>query len=213
MILSVSGQVIVFLWTTVCGMAIAFVYDLFRIFRKAVKTGSLVTFVQDVMYWLITAFIMFLTIYYSNDGELRGFLFLGAFIGVVLYALMLSRIIMSSSLFIIRVTVKIVKLISFVVMYPFRLVIKLIAIPVRKLAYMSADAIRRERDRRRANKEKAKIENAIKARIKKENAIKAKENRAKIKADKSNAVKANRKKIKAAKVNVPKVNKGKARHG
>ena len=77
MILSISEQVIVFLWTTVCGMIIAFVYDIFRIFRKAVKTGSLVTFVQDLLFWLIACIIMFLSIFQSNDGELRGFLFLG----------------------------------------------------------------------------------------------------------------------------------------
>ena len=68
MILSISEQVIVFLWTTVCGMIIAFVYDIFRIFRKAVKTGSLVTFVQDLLFWLIACIIMFLSIFNCNYG-------------------------------------------------------------------------------------------------------------------------------------------------
>ena len=130
MILSVSNQVIAFLWTTVCGMAVAFVYDLFRIIRKAVKTGNMVTYVQDLLYWLITAIIMFMTIYYSNDGELRGFLFLGAFIGVILYGLLFSRIIMSSSLFIIGIVVRIVKLILFVVSYPIRMMIRLAGVAV-----------------------------------------------------------------------------------
>src|SRR5690606_25064669 len=44
MLLSVSEQVIDFLWATASGMAIAFIYDLFRIFRKAVKTGSIAVF-------------------------------------------------------------------------------------------------------------------------------------------------------------------------
>jgi spore cortex biosynthesis protein YabQ len=160
MILSVSEQVVVFLWTTVCGMAAAFVYDLFRIFRKAVKTGSLVTFIQDMLYWIIAAVIMFITVFWSNDGELRGFLFLGALIGAVLYALMFSRAIMSSSLFIIRLTARIIRFISFIVSYPFKMIIKLIAIPARKLVSICVAEIRKARDRTKVNKVRAEAEKA-----------------------------------------------------
>lgn len=148
MILSISGQVIVFLWTTVCGMVIAFVYDIFRIIRKAVKTGGLVISVQDLLFWLIACIIMFVSIYYSNDGELRGFLFLGAFLGVVLYAMLFSRIVMGSSLFIINITVKAVRFLAFILFYPFRLLVKLLAVPVRKAAKAAADSLRKVRTRR-----------------------------------------------------------------
>ncbi len=103
MITPVCSQVIIFLYTVAGGAVAALVYDLFRIFRKAVRTGSFVTYVQDLLFWLIVSVIMFLTIFYSNDGELRAYLFIGACIGVVLYALLLSRIVMASSLFIIRI--------------------------------------------------------------------------------------------------------------
>jgi spore cortex biosynthesis protein YabQ len=125
MILSISEQVIVFLWTTVCGIVIAFIYDLFRVFRKAVKTGGHVIFIQDILFWLIACFIMFISIYHSNDGELRGFLFLGAFLGVVLYALLFSKAVMGSSLFIINIMVKTVKFLVFVILYPFRFLLGL----------------------------------------------------------------------------------------
>jgi spore cortex biosynthesis protein YabQ len=173
MILSVSDQVIVFLWTTVCGMAAAFIYDLFRIFRKAVKTGSLLTFVQDLLYWIIVAVIMSITVFYSNDGEIRGFLFLGAVIGAVLYAMMFSRIIMDSSLFIIRVTVRIIRFISFIVSYPFRLMLKLLAIPARKLADVTAAEIRKARDIRKVNAERARAERAKRAALRKQKAREA----------------------------------------
>ena len=129
-------------------MVIAFVYDIFRIIRKAVKTGGLVISVQDLLFWLIACIIMFVSIYYSNDGELRGFLFLGAFLGVVLYAMLFSRIVMGSSLFIINITVKVVRFLAFVLIYPFRLLVKLLAVPVRKAAKAAADSLRKARTRR-----------------------------------------------------------------
>ncbi|NLH97300.1 MAG: spore cortex biosynthesis protein YabQ [Clostridiaceae bacterium] len=145
MILSVSEQVIDFLWATASGMAIAFIYDLFRIFRKAVKTGSIAVFVQDIMFWLIACVIMFISIYRCNDGELRGFLFLGAFLGAVLYVMLFSRAVMGSSLFIIKITSRAVRFLVFVVLYPFRLLVKLLAVPVRKAAKAAADPLRAAR--------------------------------------------------------------------
>lgn len=105
MITSVSNQAYVFLCTIVGGMAIALLYDVFRILRKAIKTGIAVTYVQDFLYWIIAAAIMFLTVYFSNDGQLRAYLFAGAVIGAILYALLLSKIIMKCSLFIINAVI------------------------------------------------------------------------------------------------------------
>lgn len=115
MITPVNSQALIFLYTVIGGAAVALVFDLFRILRKAVRTGSLVTFAEDLLFWLIVSVIMFLTIFYSNDGELRAYLFIGACIGVILYALLLSRIVMASSLFIIRI-----------VSWPFKCIIRML---------------------------------------------------------------------------------------
>lgn len=142
---TVSTQATVFLWTIIGGMVIALIYDIFRIFRKAVKTGSLITFMQDILYWIIVAAIMFLTIYYSNDGELRAYLFIGAFLGVVLYALLFSRMIMGSSLFIIKLVTNILKAVVFFTSYPFRMILKILAVPTKKLARKAVKSFRKAR--------------------------------------------------------------------
>ena len=143
MIVSVSSQAYVFLCTVVGGMAIALVYDLFRIFRRAFKTGGFVTYVQDLLYWIVAALIMFLTFYYSNDGELRVFLFFGAFIGVVLYALLFSKVIMNSSLFIIKIVTLVIKTLIFITSYPIRMIWKVLAIPLRKLVRIAGKSVKR----------------------------------------------------------------------
>ncbi len=126
MILSITSQAYAFLLSVAGGMLIALVYDAFRIFRRVVKTGSVVTNVQDLLYWLLATVIMFLNIFYSNDGELRAYLFVGAFLGVVLYTLVFSKIVMGSSLFIVRIIINVVKAIAIFVSFPVRLVTKLI---------------------------------------------------------------------------------------
>jgi len=143
MIFPVSRQAYVFLCTVAGGMAIALVYDIFRIIRKAVKTGSLLTYAEDLVYWVIAAAIMLVTIYYSNEGEIRGFLFVGTIIGVVLYSTLFSKFVMGSSLFIINMTIKIVKTVMFVILYPFRFILRILAAPVRKLARLVFNSLRK----------------------------------------------------------------------
>lgn len=146
MSISVSGQAFTFLCSVIGGVAIALIYDIFRIKRKAVKTGKFMTYIEDLFFWLLVAVVMFTMLYYSNEGELRSYLFLGAFIGVVFYALLFSKPIMNSSLFIINIIRKIFKAVWSVVSYPFRLLFRLLAIPMRisrRLAGKSLRGIRK----------------------------------------------------------------------
>ncbi len=147
MIIPVSTQAYVFLCTIIGGIAIALVYDIFRIIRKAIKTGSLITSVEDLLYWLIVALIMFVTIYYSNDGELRAYLFIGTLLGVVLYALLFSRIIMGSSLFIIKIVTYVLKALIFFISYPVRLILQIISVPLRRLARTAGKSMRKVRSK------------------------------------------------------------------
>jgi len=143
MTVSANSQAYIFFCTVAGGMMIALVYDVFRILRKAVKTGSLVTYLQDLLYWLIVAVIMFLTIYYSNDGEIRAYLFIGAFIGVILYSLLFSRIVMGSSLFIIKIVTYVIKGIILIISYPVRLILRAFSVPARKLAGITKKAFKK----------------------------------------------------------------------
>lgn len=146
MTVSVSAQAFTFLCSVLGGVAIAVIYDIFRITRKAFKTGSVVTYIEDLVFWLLVAVVMFTMVYYSNEGELRGYLFLGTLLGVVFYALLLSKPVMDSSMFIINILRKIFKAVYFTVSYPFKLLFRLLAVPLRisrRLAGKSLQGIRK----------------------------------------------------------------------
>lgn len=138
----VASQAYIFLWSVVGGIAIAFIYDLFRIRRKAVKAGNFFTYLEDLFYWLLVAVIIFAIIFLSNDGELRGYNFLGTALGVILYILLFSKAVMASALFIINIVTKIFKLVWFVVSYPVKLIYRLFMIPARFAArHMNKSAV------------------------------------------------------------------------
>lgn len=108
---SIFSQVTTFFYSILGGLLIAFVYDLFRIKRKVVRTREFVVFAEDILFWILGAVIMFIAVYIGNDGEVRGFVFLGAMLGAVLYFLTLSKVVISILLKAIGIIKKIFKVV------------------------------------------------------------------------------------------------------
>ena len=76
------------------GVFLAFCYDCIRIFRMLFIHKNWVIDLEDLVFWLLTAWITFGTLFIYNRGALRGYAFLGMFLGVLIYALTLSRLLL-----------------------------------------------------------------------------------------------------------------------
>ncbi len=76
------------------GGALAFFYDCIRIVRLLIRHKDWIVDLEDLGFWLVTAWLVFCTLFTYNRGALRGYAFFGMFLGVVIYALTLSRMIL-----------------------------------------------------------------------------------------------------------------------
>lgn len=76
------------------GMVLALIYDGIRIFRLLFSHWDWVVDVEDLVYWIFTAWMVFRTLFYYNQGMLRGYAFLGMFLGMLLYILTVSRLLL-----------------------------------------------------------------------------------------------------------------------
>jgi len=76
------------------GAALAFVYDIIRILRLFVPHKDVVVDVEDLAFWIFTAWMVFRTLVVYNRGALRAYAFLGMFLGVVIYAFTLSKLLL-----------------------------------------------------------------------------------------------------------------------
>lgn len=123
-------QVYIFLYAILGGAIVAFLYDVLRIKRRAIKTSVILVSLEDILYWLIAAIILFLIVYKSNSGEMRGYIFIGNVIGVILYEEIFSRIVIGSSMMIINIVKKTVMFIWRILSYPFRVLYKVFALPI-----------------------------------------------------------------------------------
>jgi spore cortex biosynthesis protein YabQ len=90
MILSMSAQARLFLWTVSAGFSCAFVYDAIRILRRFIPHGGFLAQVEDAAFWAaLTAAVFYLALIGGN-GAIRFYVPLGAFLGIALYFSALS---------------------------------------------------------------------------------------------------------------------------
>ena len=97
MILSINNQLFLFLLSVFFGFVIGFFYDFLVIFRKIIKHFKFMVQIEDLIYWTISALLLFFIMLKENHGEIRGFLILGSFIGMILYFFAVSKIFLKIS--------------------------------------------------------------------------------------------------------------------
>ena len=98
----VTNQAYIFFVFIVNGIIIGILFDFFRILRKSFKTSNIITYIEDLLFWILTGIIILYSIFTFNNGEIRLFMFLAIAIGVVTYMFLFSS-------YVIKVNVTIIK--------------------------------------------------------------------------------------------------------
>ena len=112
----VQNQAYLFLVFSLTGVEIGILFDFFRILRRTIKTGNIVTYIQDVLFWILTGILVLYNIWYFNNGEIRVYMFLGIIIGTLIYMSTLSNIF-------VKLFTKILSMIIKVLEIPFKTII------------------------------------------------------------------------------------------
>ena len=107
------GQLYTFLIFILTGFIIGILFDVFRILRRSFKTLDFITYIQDIAFWILAGAILLYSIFKFNNGELRGYIFVGIILGVILYLLILSK-------YFLKVSVKIIEYIKNIIGYPIK---------------------------------------------------------------------------------------------
>lgn len=73
------------------GAGMAFLYDIFRLFRRLIRHGRFAVDLEDILYWAVCFGISFALLYYGNNGVIRFAAVLGAAVGMLVYVATLGR--------------------------------------------------------------------------------------------------------------------------
>ncbi|KNF07814.1 spore cortex biosynthesis protein YabQ [Gottschalkia purinilytica] len=130
---SVQKQIYIFLATLYGGIIMAFIYDLYRIFRYYSKPKKIATFIEDFIFWMIVSIVAVIILIFSSWGELRGYVFLGFISGALLYNKLLSRFIITSLVNLVNLIIKGLKKLIDTIIAPFLIMKKYLVKPYKKV--------------------------------------------------------------------------------
>ena len=108
------------------GIVIGLLFDFFRILRRTFKTKDIITYIQDILFWILTGFILLYSIFTFNNGEIRLFMFLAIIIGISIYMFFVSSHVIKINVAIINFLKKILSKIFNFLLIPFKYIYKLL---------------------------------------------------------------------------------------
>jgi len=89
--IDISTDLMNFRTALIIGILMGVLFDIFRALRWNSKPKRTLTYLEDLLFWIIIAIMYFMLLVKTTDGVLRGFVFIGSFIGSTLYYLILSK--------------------------------------------------------------------------------------------------------------------------
>ena len=116
----INSQALLFLVFILNGIIIGLIFDFFRILRKSFKTTNIITYIHDILFWILAGISIIFCMYKFSDGEMRFFMFLGIIFGFLLYMLMFSQYIIKLFVFIIKYVKNIIYLAMKAIIFPLK---------------------------------------------------------------------------------------------
>lgn len=88
--MELTSQVLTFVMTIVTGILLGALFDCYRVLRSTFNPQAFMTWLTDLLYWLIATGVVFVSLVLSNWGELRFYVFIGILGGLGVYYKWLS---------------------------------------------------------------------------------------------------------------------------
>ena len=110
--IDVSDQTVTVLLSRVLGVAVCILYDIFRSLRRAVNHNAVAVFLEDILFWVLAAFLNFVFFMSRTGGGLRGYVFAGEAMGFAATRMTVSRGIVFLLSKVIEFTVKLHSVVS-----------------------------------------------------------------------------------------------------
>ena len=120
----VTDQALLFLIFIVNGIIIGLLFDFFRILRRSFKTKDFITYIEDILFWVLTGLLLLYSIFTFNNGEIRLYMLIGAILGCIIYMLSISNFIVKINTKIIISLKNILSKIINIIFIPFKFIIK-----------------------------------------------------------------------------------------
>lgn len=119
-------QLYSFLIYFISGILIGIFFDIFRALRKSFATPDIITYLEDILFWLFTGFFLLVVLFYFSNGEIRIYHIIGLLLGATFYIISISRFFIKVNVFILTFIKNMISYILKVLLMPIKLIFTVI---------------------------------------------------------------------------------------
>lgn len=120
-----NNQIYLFAIYMLCGIVIGIGFDIFRVLRKSFRTSDMVTYIEDILFGILTGIFLIIMLFIFNNGQLRFFILVAIFLGLLLYLLTISKYFIKINVIILAFIKKLVHM----MLYPIQKLYKIMTKP------------------------------------------------------------------------------------
>jgi len=123
MLISIETQLNVLIYSIIAGMITGILFDIYKMVIKTQKSKAIVTFFCDIIFWIFSAFVIFIFLLYTNYAFMEIYIFLYIALGTYIYLKLLSKFFTYINRKIIKSLGIILRIIKNNITYPFELLV------------------------------------------------------------------------------------------
>ncbi len=131
-----------FIWSFICGILLALLYDFSRASRKIHNISVAGINIEDILYLFFSSGILFLLAYFKNNGDMRLQSFLGIILGFVFYRWIFHDLIVKLMVFLWKMLWKSIATIFNIASIPCRFIFRIISTPFFVIGWYSRSRIK-----------------------------------------------------------------------
>ena len=123
MITSLINQVNLIVFRLLSGIITGVFFDVYRLIRGFENPNRFLTAIQDLLFWTLTAIVVFIFLMYTNEGYLNFYVYVCLIIGVYLYLKLLSKTFIKLQYKSLKFNGKMFRVVLNTILYPMNLLI------------------------------------------------------------------------------------------
>lgn len=138
-------EIRVFFLCGLCGIACGIIYDLIRILRRTLKVGNIMTFLLDILFWILCAILIFFMLFYANYGRARWYEVAGLLLGAASYFVSVSGMVVDGGVMFLKTLLKCGYIVLKTVFYPVFFICRKLTVKFCKIKSFFSKKIRKNR--------------------------------------------------------------------
>lgn len=105
------------------GLLVGIFFDLYRLFRGVKNPNKYITFLEDILFWILSAILVFIFLLYNNYAYIGLYVYLFIGLGLYLYIMFISKFFISVQSVVFKNVFKSCRIFVNNIFYPFRILI------------------------------------------------------------------------------------------